>query len=103
MPKEIDVRTLKSRLDAGDEFTFVDVREPHEYEEFNLGADLIPLGTLPERLDDLGAGDKSAPIVLHCRSGARSGQAQRYLQAQGFTDVTNVAGGVLAWREAFGG
>lgn len=102
MAKEIDVRQLKSRLDAGDDFVFVDVREPHEYEEFNLGADLIPLGSIPERLGEFGE-DKSTPIVLHCRSGARSGQAQRYLQAQGYTDVTNVTGGVLAWREAFPG
>lgn len=101
MAKEIDVRTLKTRLDAGDEFVFVDVREPHEYEEFNLGADLIPLATLPDRLDDLGA-DKSEPIVVHCRSGKRSAQAQRYLESQGFTDVSNVTGGVLAWREAHG-
>ena len=102
MAKEIDVRTLKARLDDGDEFVFVDVREPHEYEEFNLGADLIPLGQVPERIAEFGE-DKSAPIVVHCRSGARSGQAQRFLEAQGYTDVTNVSGGVLAWREAFGG
>lgn len=102
MAKEIDVRTLKARLDEGDEFVFVDVREPHEYEEFNLGADLIPLGEVPERLEDFGE-DKSTPIVVHCRSGARSGQAQRFLEAQGYTDVSNVSGGVLAWREAFGG
>ena len=96
--KEIDVQTLKSRLDAGEEFKFVDVREPHEYEEYNIGAELIPLGEIPERLADFG--EKGAPIVLHCRSGARSGNAQRYLAGQGFTDVTNVKGAVLAWREA---
>ena len=96
--KEIDVQTLKSRLDAGEKFRFVDVREPHEYEEFNIGAELIPLGEIPERLGEFGGKDE--PIVLHCRSGARSGNAQRYLAAQGFTDVTNVRGGVLAWREA---
>lgn len=99
--KEIDVQTLKQRLDGGESFKFVDVREPHEYEEFNIGAELIPLGEVPERLSDFG--DKDTPIVLHCRSGARSGNAQRYLAAQGYTDVTNVKGGVLAWREAFGG
>ena len=97
--KEIDVQTLKQRLDAGEEFKFVDVREPHEYEEYNIGAELIPLGEVPERMSELG--DKDAPIVLHCRSGARSGNAQRFLAAQGFTDVTNVTGGVLAWKAAF--
>ena len=100
MSREIDVQTLKSRLDAGDSFTFVDVREPHEYEEFNLGAKLIPLGTIPDALDEFG--DKNNEIILHCRSGARSGNAQRYLEAQGFTNVTNVTGGALAWRELYG-
>ena len=100
MPKEIDVHALKSRLDAGEKFKFVDVREPHEYEEYNIGAELIPLGSIPERLADFG--DKDSDIVLHCRSGARSGNAQRYLESQGFTNVTNVTGGVLAWKEQVG-
>ena len=100
MAKEIDVTTLKRRLDAGESFKFVDVREEHEYEEFNLGAELIPLGTIPDHLDDFGP--KDGAIVLHCRSGARSGNAQKFLEAQGFTDVTNVTGGVVAWRAAFG-
>ena len=100
MSQAIDVQTLKARLDAGDEFTFVDVREPHEYEEYNLGATLIPLGEVPDRLDEFGP--KDAPVIVHCRSGARSGNAQRYLESQGFTDVTNVTGGALAWRKAFG-
>ncbi len=97
MSQEIDVHTLKARLDAKEDFKFVDVREEHEYEEYNLGAELIPLGSIPERLDDFG--DKESDIVLHCRSGARSGNAQRYLESQGFTNVTNVTGGVLAWKE----
>ncbi len=100
MSKEINVQELKARLDSGDTFTFVDVREPHEYEEFNIGAKLIPLGTIPDALKEFG--DKNSEIILHCRSGARSGNAQRYLESQGFTNVTNVQGGVLAWRDAFG-
>ena len=100
MPKEITVQELKRRLDAGEQFRFVDVREPSEYEDFNLGADLVPLGTIPQRLDEFG--DKDEELVLHCRSGGRSGQAQRYLESQGYTDVYNVVGGVLAWREQFG-
>ena len=100
MPKEIDVLELKRRLDQQEDFIFVDVREPHEYEEFNLGAKLIPLGTIPEHLDEFQ--NKDADIVLHCRSGGRSGQAQRFLEQQGYTNVTNVMGGVLAWREHVG-
>ena len=101
MPQEIDVTELKRRLDAQEDFVFVDVREPHEYEEFNLGAKLIPLGTIPDHLDEFQS--KDADIVLHCRSGGRSGQAQRFLEQQGYTNVTNVKGGVLDWREKFGG
>lgn len=97
MGKEMDVRTLKRKLDAKEDFTLIDVREPHEYEEYNIGATLIPLGTLPDHLDELP--DKDSEIVLHCRSGARSGQAQRYLESEGYTDVTNVTGGVLAWKD----
>ena len=100
MGNEITVQTLKRRLDAGERFKFVDVREQHEYDEFNIGAELIPLGTVPDRLGDFG--DKSDEIVLHCRSGARSGNAQSYLESRGFTNVHNVKGGVLAWKEAFG-
>lgn len=100
MSKEINVQQLKQKLDAGENFLFVDVREPHEYEEFNLNAKLIPLGTIPDSLDEFQ--NKDAEIVLHCRSGGRSGQAQRYLESLGYTNVTNVVGGVLAWREAFG-
>lgn len=99
MAKEIDVQTLKQRLDAGESFLFVDVREPFEYEEYNIGAKLIPLGDVPSRVEEFGALD--SPIVVHCRSGKRSGQAQAYLMSQGFTDVTNVSGGVLAWQDAF--
>ncbi len=101
MAKEIDVTTLKRKLDQGEDFVFVDVREPHEYEEYNLGAKLVPLGTLPDALGDLPT-DKDAEIVLHCRSGGRSGQAQRYLAGQGYTNVINVKGGVLDWRKQFG-
>ena len=97
MAKEITVQQLKAKLEAGEKFVFVDVREPHEYEEFNIGATLIPLGTVPSSLDTFGP--KDGEIVLHCRSGARSGRAQQFLESQGFTDVYNVTGGVLAWRE----
>ncbi len=100
MALEMTVQQLRQKLDAGDKFKLVDVREPHEYEEYNIGATLIPLGTIPENLDQLGGKDE--PIVLHCRSGARSGQAQRYLINQGYTNVTNVKGGALAWRENYG-
>ena len=96
--KEIDVQTLKSRLDAGEEFKFVDVREPHEYEEYNIGARLIPLGDIPVQAASL-AGKEDEEIIIHCRSGKRSAAAQRFLQQQGFTNVRNLTGGMLAYQQ----
>jgi rhodanese-related sulfurtransferase len=98
---EISVQELHQKLQAGEKFVFIDVREPWEYEEFNLGAQLIPVGTIMNAIPDL-EDHKNDEIVLHCRSGARSGMAQQLLMASGFTKVYNVKGGVLAWMEAFG-
>jgi rhodanese-related sulfurtransferase len=99
---DITVTELKKRLDEGDKsFVFIDVREPHEYQAFNLGAELIPLGIIPVRLPDLEA-HKNDEIVVHCRSGARSGQAKAFMMANGFTNVRNLEGGVLAWIDSFG-
>jgi rhodanese-related sulfurtransferase len=101
--QDITVNELKSRLDSGDNnFIFIDVREPYEYEEFNLGAKLIPLGTIVQAASTDLADDKDAEIIIHCRSGARSGQAKMILMNMGFPNVRNVLGGVLAWRGEFG-
>lgn len=96
---DITVQELKQKLDAGESFLFLDVREPWEYAEANLGARLIPLGTLPGMIQEL-ADHKNEEIVVHCRSGARSGAAQAMLQAQGFKHVRNLTGGILAWQNA---
>lgn len=99
---DITVQELKKRLDAGDKsFVFIDVREPHEYQDFNLGAQLIPLGTIPSALTDLEK-YKDTEIVVHCRSGARSGQAKNFMLQNGFKNVRNLEGGVLAWMSEFG-
>lgn len=95
---DITVEELKERLEKGEDLNFYDVREEHEYEEDNLGAILIPLGELPDHLDELEA-LKDEEIIIHCRSGARSGKAARYLESQGFSNVRNVLGGILAYRE----
>lgn len=99
---DITVEELKSRIDGGEQLHIIDVREPHEYEEFNIGAQLIPLGTLPSKLAELES-LKDQEIILHCRSGARSGNAKLYMEDSGFTKVRNLLGGMLAWREKFGG
>lgn len=93
----IDPVEVKEKLDRGDEFVLIDVREPHEYQICNIpGAKLIPLGQLPKRLDEL---DKSADIVAHCKSGARSQKAVDLLKQKGFKNVRNMTGGILAWSD----
>lgn len=85
---------LKHRLDAGEDIFVLDVREQHEYQIVNLGAPLIPLGELPNRLGEL---DPNRQIVIHCKSGGRSQKAAELLQKNGFKHVTNLAGGITAW------
>ena len=92
---------LKERLDKGEKVTVIDVREPYEFEEFNIGAQLIPLGELPGKLEEL-AHLKDQEIVVHCRSGARSSNAKMFLEENGFTNVRNLVGGMMAWQENFG-
>src|SRR3712207_9124463 len=74
----------------------LDVREPHEYEVANIGARLIPLGELPERLVELG---KDETLAVHCKTGGRSARAVQLLKEAGFQDVYNVKGGITAWSE----
>ena len=92
----IHVEDLKKRLDAKEDVFVLDVREPHEYQICNIKGHLIPLNDLPRRMGEL---DKDREIVVHCRTGGRSGKAVEFLQAQGFTNVKNLAGGILAWAE----
>lgn len=95
--EDITVSELKNRLDKGEKFNFLDVREEWEYEEDNLGAENIPLGELPHRIAEL-ENLKDQEIVVHCRSGARSGNAKKFLESKGFSQVRNVLGGILAYR-----
>ncbi|WP_273886595.1 molybdopterin-synthase adenylyltransferase MoeB [Rubrobacter naiadicus] len=92
---EITVQELKEKLDRGD-ISVLDVREPHEYAVANIGAPLIPLGELPERLAEL---DRDRPLAVHCKSGARSARAVKLLRDAGFENVYNVKGGINAWSE----
>jgi molybdopterin/thiamine biosynthesis adenylyltransferase/rhodanese-related sulfurtransferase len=93
---EMQVEELKRRLDAGDDIYVLDVREPHEYLIANIGGHLIPLGDLPNRVNEL---DTSREIVAHCKSGGRSGKAVTFLRQAGFKRVHNLAGGITAWAE----
>lgn len=92
--REIEVNQYASAV--GESGQLVDVREPYEVDEGTLpGALNIPLGQLPDRVGEL---DPSRPVVLLCRSGGRSGQAAAFLAASGFAEVTNLAGGMLAFE-----
>lgn len=99
--KTIDVSTLKSKLAAGESLHLVDVREPSEHEEFNIGGILLPLGNIRVGEIDPIENLKDQEIYLYCRSGNRSGQAALILESMGFSDVTNVMGGMLAWQDQF--
>jgi rhodanese-related sulfurtransferase len=99
--QEITVQELKQKMDNGDDYILIDVREPHEYQEFNLNGKLMPLGTLHATYLNIEE-DKDNEVVIHCRSGMRSAQATAFLTQQGFTNVKNLQGGVLAWIESYG-
>lgn len=98
----ITVEELKQRLDAGEKLNIVDVREPHENADFNIGGKLIPLGNILsmqiDELEDL----KDQEVICYCRSGNRSGQACMFLDAMGFKNTKNLVGGMLAWQERIG-
>ena len=92
---EVSVTTLKSKLDAGDDFILLDVREPFEIEIASVpGALCIPMNLVPQRVQEL---DPDAEILVMCRSGKRSADITAFLMQQGFTNVHNVTGGILAW------
>ena len=95
--REIDVHELRERLGRGDRVRLIDVREPWEAEINHIeGADLIPLGELPDRLAEL---DPEASYVVHCKMGGRSANAVAQMQQAGFRDVVNLEGGISAWVE----
>jgi len=93
---QISVRELKLRRDNGDNFLLLDVREPWEAQTASIGGTLIPQGTLPNRLSEL---NPAQEIIVHCRSGVRSQRAAEFLQQSGFSRVSNLAGGILAWSD----
>jgi sulfur-carrier protein adenylyltransferase/sulfurtransferase len=94
---EISVEELKSLRDRGSDFVLVDVREPHEIEISSFPESVkIPLGKLPERVNELSTADE---IVVHCKSGGRSAKAVQFLRDAGFKKARNLAGGINRWAE----
>lgn len=98
---DITVEELHQKLADKDSFVFIDVREPYEYDEFNLGARLLPLGEIMGKLDDISE-DKNAEIVICCRSGNRSGMVKSLLTQTGFSNTRNLIGGLVEWQQKFG-
>lgn len=94
--KEITVEELKAMMDSNQEFQLIDVREPFEYEVSNLNGVNIPLGGLLLEVDKI---EKNIPVIIHCRSGKRSAQAISLLEQQGYDNLANLKGGILAWQE----
>ena len=94
---DIDPVEVKAKIDRGDSFVLIDVREPHEYQICRIDyAKLIPLGDLPQRVNELDSADE---IVAHCKSGVRSAKAVDFLKQAGFKKVRNMKGGILAWSD----
>ncbi|HEX5025193.1 MAG TPA: rhodanese-like domain-containing protein [Agriterribacter sp.] len=97
----ITAEEVNNRLQAGEKLNLIDVREPGENAEFNIGGILLPLG----RIQNMNIGEiealKDEEVICYCRSGNRSGQACLILDTLGFSNTKNLAGGMLAWREKY--
>jgi sulfur-carrier protein adenylyltransferase/sulfurtransferase len=94
---ETTVEELKRRIDNGENVFILDVRNPEEYQICRIpGSILLPLPELPKRFGEL---DAAKEMVVHCKSGMRSAKAIQFLKAQGFRDLKNLKGGILAWAE----
>ena len=98
----ITAEEVKKRLDAGEKLNLVDVREPHENADFNIGGTLLPIGKIQsmqiEDIEEL----KNEEVILYCRSGNRSGISAAILDQLGFKNTKNLTGGMLGWQQQFG-
>lgn len=94
--KEVTVQELKSMIDNNEDFQLIDVRESFEYEVSNLNGINIPLSGI---ILEAGKISKDIPVIIQCRSGKRSAQAIMLLEQQGYTNLANLRGGILAWKE----
>lgn len=93
--QEITPKELEAMKKEGKPFQLIDVREPYEVELCNIGGTPIPMGDIVEHIEEL---RKDVPVVIHCRSGARSGAVINALSSRyGFTNLINLKGGILAY------
>ena len=100
--KNITPQELKAKIDKGEKINLIDVREPFEYSEMNMGGKLVPLGKIQtmqtEDIDHL----KDEEVIIHCKSGQRSMMACHFLDQMGFSNTYNLEGGIMAWRDQYG-
>ena len=95
--KEMTVKELKQKIDNNEDIEIIDVREPYEADLATLGAKLIPMGDVEDRVDEI---PKNKPVVVHCRSGKRSASVIELLAAMhGFENLYNLKGGILDWSK----
>ena len=95
--QQITVNELKERKDAGEELFILDVREPHEYADVNMGGLLMPLGNVLSMQIEAIEDWNEKEVIVHCRSGMRSLQACAVLDQMGFANTKNLTGGIMAW------
>ncbi|HID35374.1 MAG TPA: rhodanese-like domain-containing protein [Anaerolineae bacterium] len=97
LPVDLTVEQVNAIRNHPD-VVLIDVREQWEYDEGHIpNIKLVPLGQLPNRLNEI---PKDKFVVMTCRSGNRSNQAAQFLRQQGFDNVHNMQGGILAWQQA---
>jgi len=95
--KSVTVQELKKMIEEKDEFQLIDVREPFENEICSLNGVLIPMAQIEDRKSEI---NKDKKVIIHCRSGARSGNAIGFLESNyGFDNLYNLSGGILAWAK----
>lgn len=97
----ISPEEVKQRMDNGEKLHLVDVRQPEETAEYNIGGIALPLGDIQNMQTDSIDSLKNEEVILYCRSGNRSGIAAMVLDQMGFSNTKNLVGGMLAWREKF--
>jgi rhodanese-related sulfurtransferase len=98
---DFTVQELKKKMEDKEDFVLIDVREQYERDEFNIGGELATLQTtLIDKINEL-KNNTDQEIVVYCRSGNRSGMAKQLFMQAGFTNVHNLLGGMLAWKDAF--
>jgi len=97
--ENISVIEVRSRLKSGERLHLVDVRRPEENDEFNIGGILLPLEKIQNMEFDEIENLKDEEVIIYCRSGNRSMQAALFLETTGFTNVKNLSGGVVEWKE----